>query len=187
MKCENCTRTVTPFELIDENAIVPTECDISELRSLLGYFQYRAPNIDALKSQMLDVALHNSVLSEMIDTNRFEYKFCSQNADAQVEFEKLNLKGETICSWCKRFVCKLNNQSKRDKTRKETNLESLLRHLRNSIAHGRVYVIHGGTFITILFVDINTNGNESARIVCRQSDLKKWRSILNKALNSQGT
>lgn len=188
MKCKisSCSKNVVHFELLDENAIVPSESEIGELRSLFGYFQYRAPNIDSLHSPLLDITKHNDTLSEMIDKNRFEYVFCPQNATINTEYEKLALEGSSICSWCKRFVCKRANQAKRDKTRKETDLECLLRHLRNSIAHGHVYVIHGGSFITIMFEDENNKGNESARIICRQSDLKKWRSILNNAMKDQG-
>ena len=79
----------------------------------------------------------------------------------------------------------MTRPAKRDKTRKESDLECLLKHLRNAIAHGHVYLQHGGTYIRLLFEDINDKGAITARIVCFQTDLKKWRKILQDAVANQ--
>lgn len=53
-----------------------------------------------------------------------------------------------------------------------------MRHLRNTLAHGRFFVIHGGNHISLLFDDQNGEGNITARIICNQADLKKWKKII---------
>ena len=184
MKCLSgkCGKAVTCFEITEENAVVPAECEIVELRQLFSYFQYRAPNIESIKSPMLDLGYHEDVLHE-ITKGRDEFRFCNQNAKTEDELNKLALNGTQLCSWCKRFLCKrMNNPAKRDTSRRESDLECLLRHLRNAIAHGHVFVIHGGNFISVLFEDTNDKGNTTARIICCQADLKKWRAILEKAI-----
>lgn len=184
MKCLSgkCDKAVTRFEISEENAIVPAECEIGELRQLFSYFQYRAPNIESVKSPLLDSACHDAVLHEMTKS-RNEFCFCNQSAKTEDELRKLALNGKQLCSWCKRFLCKrMNNPAKRDPLRRETDLECLLTHLRNSIAHGHVFVVHGGNFISVLFEDTNNKGNTTARIICCQADLKKWRAILEKAI-----
>ena len=187
MKCllEICNKKAARFEIAVKNAIVPSECDTGELRKLFSYFQYRAPNIESLQSPLLAPCYHDSVLNE-IAKGREEYRFCSQNAKTEDELAKNALSGINLCSWCKRFLCKrMNNPSKRDPSRRETDLECLLRHLRNAIAHGHVFVIHGGNHISVLLEDTNNQGNTTARIICNQADLKKWRKILEDAMKAQ--
>lgn len=184
-KCDKCSL----MSLKAENAIIPIECDIGKLRSLFAYFQYRAPNIDSLHSPLLSVAFHDEVLDKIRKTHNRkngEYLFCAHNADTEKEFSTQKLWGEEICNKCKRFMCKrMPNKAKRDETRKETDLECLLRHMRNSIAHGHVFVAHGGNFITVCFEDVNEKKNITARIVCYQADLIKWRKILEDAINQE--
>ena len=187
MKClmGKCSRDVVGFNVTGESAVVPAECEIGDLRQLFAYFQYRAPNVDSIKSPMIDPRYHDSILLE-ITKGWDEFHFCNQNANTEEELGKLTLNGPLLCSWCKRFLCKrMNNPAKRDSSRRETDLECLLRHLRNAIAHGRVFVIHGGNFISVLFEDTNDKGNITARVICRQADLKKWRTILERAVKEK--
>ena len=99
------------------------------------------------------------------------------NAVIEMEFNKCNLNGSNICLKCKRFVCK-KKQSCKNKP-EETDLNCFLRHIRNSIAHGRVYCCHAGNRIHIVFEDENITGNLSARIVCIKADLEHWKRVLS--------
>lgn len=183
MKCINgiCRHKVSFFEVDVDHAIVPFECELGELRQLFSYFQYRAPNVDSLKSPYLQPDIHEGVLEQMLKGNK-NYHFCAQNSNTEDELRAVALNGARACIRCKRFMCKRMTQpAKRDRTRKESDLECLLRHLRNSIAHGHIYVNHGGNYISILFEDENAKHNITARIVCCQADLKKWRTILEEA------
>ncbi len=186
MKCTNgiCKKQVAKFEIRKECAIIPFECEIGELRKLFSYFQYQAPNIDSLNSPLLESSIHDSVLLE-ITNGKDCFKFCQQNAVTVDELSKVALNGTELCSWCKRFLCKrMTKPAKRDPSRRETDLECLLRHLRNAIAHGHVFVIHGGNHISVLLEDTNEKGNTTARIVCCQADLKKWCNILQRAVDA---
>ena len=187
MKCilSKCNKKIQPFHLGNENAIIPAECDIGEIRKLCSYFQYMAPNIESAQSPLLDVTYHDDVLAE-ITKNKKEFVFCAHNDKTNKKLSELALLGNVICPHCNRFLCKrMTREAKRDKTRKESDLECLLRHLRNAIAHGHVYLQHGGTYIRLLFEDINDKGAITARIVCCQADLRKWRKILQDAVANQ--
>ena len=118
---------------------------------------------------------HEKVLKQMLKGNE-DFHFCRQNSNTEEELSAVALNGVRVCICCKRFMCKRTTQyAKRDTTRNETDLECLLRHLRNSIAHGHVYVNQGGTYNSILFEDENKKHNITARIMCCQADLRKWR------------
>ena len=69
--------------------------------------------------------------------------------------------------------------SKRIPTVKHSAIFNMIRHIRNSIAHGRIYYSHTGNRIHIVFEDANSTGNLSARIVCIKADLEHWKRILS--------
>jgi len=187
MKCINriCNRCVSFFEVDEEHAIAPYECENEELKQLFSYFQHRSPNVDSLKSPYLTPDNHEDVLRQMLKGNE-DFHFCRQNSNTEDELRAVALNGVRVCVRCKRFMCKRTTQpAKRDNTRSETDLECLLRHLRNSIAHGHVYVNQGGNYNSILFEDENNKHNITARIVCCQADLRKWRTVLRKAIKDQ--
>ena len=190
MKCitKKCEKNVVYFNISSENAVVPFECEIGDLRQLFSYFHYKAPNVDSLQSPYLRPEFHEVILSEMLKRNDV-FRFCAQNAKIDEELKIVALNGNSICNRCKRFLCKrmTSRGAKRDETRKETDLECLLRHIRNSIAHGHVFIIHNGNYISILLEDQNDKGNTTARIVCCQADLKKWRTVLESAIKSQNS
>lgn len=187
MKCLSaiCTKKVRNFVAAEEFAIVPSECEVGELRQLFSYFQYRAPNIESAQSPLLDVNYHKGALEEITQQHGDVFQFCNQNAKTEDELAKVALNGTSICSWCKRFLCKrMNNPAKRDSSRRETDLECLLRHMRNALAHGHVFLVHGGNYIGVLLEDTH-KGNITARIVCCQADLKRWRRVLEQEIKAR--
>ena len=180
MNCisNNCQKTVEHFIISKGNAINPQDCNIGDLRKLFGYFQYKSPNTSSYQCESLDKQYHEDLFTEMMKSwKKDSYKIISSNATFDKESPELALFGSSICSYCKRLLLK------RDKTKngvRETDLICLLRHLRNSLAHGRVFVIHGGNSIKILFEDFDTRNKViSARIICNQSDLRKWHLLIN--------
>ena len=60
---------------------------------------------------------------------------------------------------------------------KETRLQCLLRHMRNSLAHNRTYGFEIGN---ILFEDIDDNGKISARILMPKEVLLEWIRLIDK-------
>ena len=62
----------------------------------------------------------------------------------------------------------------------ETECQCVLRHMRNSIAHGNIYLSDESNRKYILFEDYNRNGNLTARILLSQTYLKKLKQIIMK-------
>ena len=86
-----------------------------------------APNIESAQSPLLDVTYHDDVLAE-ITKNKKEFVFCAHNDKTNKKLSELALLGNVICPHCNRFLCKrMTREAKRDKTRKESDLECLLR------------------------------------------------------------
>ena len=61
---------------------------------------------------------------------------------------------------------------------KETQLHGLLRHMRNSLAHGYLYVWKKATGNYVFFVDKGENNRITAKIMVSMKILEKWKSIL---------
>ncbi len=186
MKCVvgRCNRTVQPFIISKEEAVNPQIIDIGDLRILFGYFQYKAPNTSSYQSKKLDESYHADLFKDMMRSWKKENaSIIPFNSTYDKESPKFALNGNSVCSFCKRYLLK---RSKPKNNVQETDFNCIVRHLRNSLAHGRVFVIHAGNSIKIMFEDYdNKNRTISGRIICNQSDLKKWRALINKYLKKQ--
>lgn len=186
MKCtaQTCNKEVTPFIVEKEYAINPQVCDIGDLRSLFGFFQYTAPNTTSYQCENLESLYHEGLYNEMLRSWKQDvYKIIESNEPFDKKASQYVLTGDSVCSYCKRFVCK---RKKTKKGQKESDFDCLMRHIRNSLAHGRVFVIHGGNSIKVMFEDYDMNNKVvSARIVCNQSDLRKWRTLVKKYIKKQ--
>lgn len=163
---------------LKKTAISPFEDNMpNDMRKLFSYYLHHAPNIESVYSTEISAELHKDIFLKMFDGRNYKYEnFCASNAVIEKELEKGSLNGESFCCKCKRYVCK--KKKGRTGLPQETDLECFLRHIRNAIAHGRVYLYHSGNIIYILFEDINATGNISARIVCNKADLKHWKKVL---------
>lgn len=163
---------------LDSLLVTPFEECTADVKKLFSYFLHNAPNIESIHSEKIPNELHDSIFDRMINDRHFKYQnFCTFNASINKELEKGYLLGDSVCLKCKRFVCK---KKKTDKSKlSESNLECFLRHIRNAIAHVRVYYRHAGNKIHIVFEDKNTTGNLSARIVCIKADLEHWKKVLS--------
>lgn len=158
--------------------IIPFEYETDNIRKLFTYFLYSAPNIKSPHSEKISKTQHSAIFERLMDNRHFKYKkFCAANAVIEKELAKGCLNLDSICLKCKRFVCKRKQTPKGGLP--ESDLDCFLRHIRNSIAHGRVYYLHRGNRIHIVFEDENTTGNLSARIVCIKADLEHWKKVLS--------
>ena len=165
--------------------IPPFENMPADTQRLFSYFLHMAPDISSVHSLKISKTLHAELFRQMMENRHFFYqKFCSSNAPIEKELDKGFLSGSNLCLKCKRYVCK------REKNKKgispESDLDCFLRHIRNSIAHGRVYYSNVNNRIHIIFEDINKSQNISARIVCFKSDLEYWKKILKNPNNYKG-
>lgn len=177
MKCITKKCNIYNNQNLNNLLIVPFESPTLEVRKLFSYFLHIAPNIESAHSKIIPSEKHDEIFERMMNNRHFKYKrFCSANAVIEQEFCECNLNDVNICLKCKRFVCKRRKQTKAKK--QETDLNCFLRHIRNSIAHGRVYYCHAGNRIHIVFEDENSTGKLSARIVCIKADLEHLKQVL---------
>ena len=180
MKKEKCLETSCQkcnYLRINDYLIIPFEEGPKEINRILTYFLYSAPCIESLHAKNIPKEKHDDIFEKMICNRHFKYKnFCNFNSKIEKELLKGFLQNEDICIKCKRFVCKRKRPVKNKEN--ETDLECFLRHIRNAIAHGRVYYVHGGNRVHIMFEDKNTTDKISARIVCIKADLEYWEKVL---------
>lgn len=176
-KCNNAEKIP-----ISEFFVAPFDIEHEELKKLFSYFLYRAPNISSAHSPEIDSSIHQDLFAHMMEGRHFKYQeFCSANIPIENELAKSFLLGTDICFKCKRFLCKYKKYT--NEGTKETELECFLRHIRNSIAHGRVFYRNNKNRIQIMFEDENTTGKLSARIVCIKADLEHWKKILSRKID----
>ena len=144
---------------------------------------YFAPNAESIHSRKIHRKKHEEIFEQMMKNRYFKYqKFCSSNTPIEKELEKAFMKGTEYCIKCKRYVCKKKTPKKKELP--ETELDCFLRHIRNSIAHGRVYYKNDGNRVRFVFEDLTPSSNNiSARIVCIKADLEYWKSILSNPKN----
>ena len=163
----------TPHE-VTLQFVVPTEIEDEEIKELISYFLYRAPNIESYHSSSIrDKEAHREIFREMTN-NIPQLIFRDWNYSIKKDLQRLRLADDSICLYCMRAIYKKKKDSN------ETELECFLRHIRNSIAHGRVVYLHENNKHHIMFSDVRDGGNISAQIICNKTSLKRWKSILSK-------
>lgn len=181
-KClKNCCKIAINTD-INSILVAPFDGVTPDIHRLFSYFLHNAPDIQSVHSKTIPLEFHSGLFSRMLQNRHFYYqKFCWLNAPIQKELEKGFLAGDALCLKCKRFVCK--KEQRRKNQLPESDLDCFLRHIRNAIAHGRVYYLHGGNRVHIIFEDINDAGNITARIVCIKADLEYWKKTLENPKN----
>ena len=146
---------------------------------LIIYFEYLSPNTSSNLSDKIDEKLSEKVINEMLYCafkKNNNYAFVTTSITEEL-LSKYSLNGENIHSSCKRFVCNVSSKDNKNK------LTALLRHIRNSIAHGRYYIIKSGSYYKFLFEDANDK-NITFRMCINHSTLRKWKNILISNINN---
>ncbi len=161
-----------------ENHIIPFEHTDESIKKLFSFFLHLAPTIESksagqLPSDGLDVAWKSFLNDTSISHKDYQIYAPGYIKDKQLLYYKLD-KGGSVNRKTKRFICNRKQLGKKE----EHDLEVLLRHIRNSIAHSNVYVLDQGRKY-IIFDDYNKKENMTARILLSQTDLKKLRHVLN--------
>lgn len=159
---------------IRNNLVVPFEYVDDKLKSLFSYFLHLAPSIDSASSAKISKEKAKIMWNRFIrtwDERELRRKIYSENSsypeDSTLK-EKYNLGDDSVVSrLSKAFVCIRKND--------EEDIECLLRHIRNAIAHGHVYILPKSNRIYILFEDFNARGSKKASILFAQNDLKNLR------------
>lgn len=160
--------------------IVPMEIENEELRQVFSFFLYRAPFIPSCHSMIVekvDSDKEEEILKKLLINTNNEVEFRTNKKSFLNKIESMQLHNSSVCLRCKRGVCIFRRESDFSK------LRCLIRHIRNSIAHGYVYYEYDNRIHRIMFEDYDRNKNISARIVCVKSDLLELRKMI-RSMNS---
>lgn len=161
---------------IDPWLVVPYKDTKAGINSLLAYFQYEAPNESSIHSSAINDSLHDSIIDSILKATPFlTSDFCKQQKSVSKKLKDSYLFGNMIYLKHSRFVC--YQRPKQHGNEVESRLLCFLKHIRNSIAHGRLYVSKDTKNPYILFEDMKDQA-VSARILCRKEDLETWKNIL---------
>ena len=174
IQCNFCKKKCFAFdkshELVRQHLIL----NDSSIHNLIIFYEYLSPNTSSVLSKTLRLEESKLLLERMLK-NGFEgdknYIFTNDPLSQDL-LKKMSLDGDLTKSSCKRFI---SNVCPRDK---KNQLTSLMRHIRNSIAHGRYFIIKGGNYYKFLFEDTNEKDNVTFKMVINHSTLKKWKDIL---------
>ena len=139
----------------------------NNLRDVAEYFLYQASGIDSeLSSWCVDDACKEELWKAMIKGTKDErLKFGNRN-----RFRLEQKQMETIAFSKCDIYCHTKNSEKE--------LDSLLRHLRNAIAHGNTFIkrVRNNTYIA--FLDYDGEKRPSAKIATTATNLKRWRDSI---------
>lgn len=157
------------FVLKQRRALDPYSSNYTEL---FAFYQLKAPTINSFQKGDLPERKYGTVLYKMLKGWE-SYEFINPQSRMCKRLNKYNmLNSQSIKCAKMRFIAKRKNT-------KENDFCCLLRHLRNSIAHGRVFLEKVGGSEYLLFDD--TMGDKcSARIIITMRELEKWKSIIEK-------
>ena len=158
---------------IKKNNIAPFETEDKDLRLLFSFFLHKAPTINsklAIKGKKYDKKWNEFIRNWKDKTYRF---YSSKFPDHKI-LEQYKLSNNAkIVNKDRAFLCLKTNKE-------ESDYKCFVRHLRNSIAHGYVYVKNTSNRIYLLFEDYNKNLNMTAIILVSKQDLIKLRKEIKR-------
>lgn len=182
MRRRNCSFCKKPCDIFDHSKESVKKHLInndSKIFDLLIYFEYLAPNTSSFLSKKIGDKLSENILNEMLSCGfkqNNNYEFVNTSITEEL-LSTYSLNGDNIHFSCKRFVCYVKPKYEKNK------LSALLRHIRNSIAHGRYYILKSGSYYKFLFEDRKDN-NITFRMCINHSILRKWKNILIDNMNN---
>ena len=162
-----------------EKQVTPFDTGIRNFTHLANFFMYYAPEIDSERSMgKLNPAISEKIMKEMLNSADISKKawFLGSFQKETLKIRNLNIAAldfEEKCCLCL-------------KSKKETELHSLLRHIRNSLAHGHIYVWkrkgkdNGDILLDKACKNEKGNYKEtiSAVIIISSEIMEKWKAIL---------
>lgn len=150
----------------------PFETDIRDFFNIAKYFMYYGPNINSIQSiKRIKGRQATKVFKQMISSVNMKehYKVLQNNSDAI--WEMYDLSGEILDFETSRMIFYKNSN--------ETYLNALLRHIRNSLAHGNLYVWKKKKGNFIFMVDYDDKKKRiTAKIMISETILNQWKAIL---------
>ena len=168
---------------IKEHRIVPFEIEYEKIRKLFSFYLHEAPTIESKSSIYLDLnkleqrwrAFVQAVPNIKIKIVSYSYK----KDKIQKCIKDLGLSDDDpVNRTTNALFCKKKDTGKGIES--ETDCQCVLRHMRNSIAHGNVYLSDESNRKYILFEDYNRSGTLTARILLAQTHLRNLKQGIMK-------
>lgn len=151
----------------------PFNTGIKGFTNVARYFMYYAPFIDSAHSPVfaIDEEKAECILDEMLKKAGMRDKARFLKRIQPASWKKDGLDGLELDFEESRLLC--------DKYIKESELHSLLRHIRNSLAHGYVYVWKKKKGNYVFLIDYDSGRKKpTAKIIVSMSILEQWKDVL---------
>lgn len=139
------------------------------MKQIVRFFMYEAPGINSKTaapslSEESQKEVWNKLLNEIkIDTK--DAIVCSRRKFKLPPEESKNAFFNKPFLYCQ-------------KGDKETEFESLLRHLRNALAHGNLFIKEMKRDTQVCLLDFDKHNNPTAKIVTNKATLKRWMNCI---------
>lgn len=150
----------------------PYETGIKNFSSVARFYQYYSPCIDSAQTPgCFDDAKSEEILNSMLRVNALESKTRILKRLQPSSWKKDGLDTDILDFEESRILC--------DKYSSENELHALLRHIRNALAHGYLYVWRKRKGDFIFLVDFDANKHKpTAKIMVSMPILEQWKAIL---------
>lgn len=161
----------------------PLDARIRNFPRLAQFYLYYAPNIDSAQSMhRIEGADAEAVFNTMIEEANLSktYKLVEKVSDSvwksnQLEDDVMNF--EPARFTCDRYSRRRSKESERPS--KESELNAVLRHIRNAFAHGHIYVWRKKEKKYVFLTDYDSRKKKiTAKMVLTVEILEKWKTIL---------
>lgn len=168
---------------IKEHRIVPFEIEDEKIRKLFSFYLHEAPTIESKSSIYLDLNKLDQRWGSFVQAvPNIKIKIVSHSYKTdklQKCIKDLGLsEDDPVNRITNAIFCKKKDTGKGIKS--ETDYQCVLRHIRNSIAHGNVYLSSTGKRKYILLEDCTRSGNLTARILLSQTHLRNLKQGIMK-------
>lgn len=150
----------------------PFDTGIRNFSSVAKYFLYYAPSIDSAQSSgVISDEASVAVIGEMLKKTGMDKSSRFLKRIQVPSWKKDDLEGTELDFDTPRMLC--------DKYSSENELHALLRHIRNSFAHGYVYVWKKKSGNKVFLVDYDSGKHKpTAKIMVSMPILEQWKAIL---------
>ena len=150
----------------------PFETGIRNFTEVAKYFLYYAPNIDRAQSVgAIEGERAENLFSVLMVQSSLHNKYKVLKKIQPASWKGLDLDNEELDFEDSRLLF--------DKYSNEDNLHALLRHIRNALAHGCLYVWRKKTGSYVFLVDFDSNKKRpTAKIMVSMPILEQWKALI---------
>ena len=161
------------------NKTAPFEFEDEKLFKLFSFFLHSAPTIKSAHAANIPIDKLGRnwgiYIAVWIEKN-YKYRIYSSNSKfpSQDVLSDYGLNDNSILNRkANAFIC-----FREDEAPPETDCKCILRHIRNAIAHGYVFINNAGNRKYILMEDYNKAGNKRAVLLFSQAELSRLRKTI---------